>query len=97
MASLSMSCIVEQARRDDVKVSQLSGAMTNLVYRCRYQRGDEVRPLCASQALGNETCVCLLPASSARASQSHNLADMSLRRQYGGCSAFSPGRKWLPH
>ena len=25
-------------------MSQLSGAMTNLVYRCRYQRGDEVCP-----------------------------------------------------
>ena len=27
-------------------MSQLSGAMTNLVYRCRYQRGDEVRLAC---------------------------------------------------
>lgn len=31
-----------QATIDNVKVSQLSGAMTNLIYRCRYQRGSEV-------------------------------------------------------
>jgi hypothetical protein len=31
-----------QATLDDIKVSQLSGAMTNLIYRCRYQRGAEV-------------------------------------------------------
>lgn len=28
-------------------MSQLSGAMTNLIYRCRYQRGGEVTILCS--------------------------------------------------
>jgi len=32
-----------QATISDLKVSQLSGAMTNLIYRCRYQRGSKVR------------------------------------------------------
>ena len=44
-----------QARPKDIKVSQLSGAMTNLVYRCRYQREDEVRPLL------NHQCKLLSP------------------------------------
>ncbi len=34
-----------QATLETLKVSQLSGAMTNLIYRCRYQRGDEVPSL----------------------------------------------------
>jgi hypothetical protein len=35
-----------QATLDDIKVSQLSGAMTNLIYRCRYKRGAEVTIFC---------------------------------------------------
>ena len=37
-----LQLLCTQARLDDIKASQLSGAMTNLIYRCRYQRGGEV-------------------------------------------------------
>lgn len=92
-ASTSCSLHCMQATLDDVKVSQLSGAMTNLIYRCRYQRGPEVGPL-------TSTCKVFCPSArlqlsrfnSIKALHSSGFPCSCCRRSclhWQGCSAIS--------
>lgn len=80
-----------QATISDLKVSQLSGAMTNLIYRCRYQRGSEVRP-----RPGIMHYICAAPSAHSMCGTDAGPCDTMFRElgleRLEGCSSETPVR-----